>query len=275
MKSEINNIKINDLFWIKFGNGFISFGYKGLPSDMHFTVSMSDKSDDYNIHLTRNIGTDPKNKPKIEIVRINKNILEKVAPYSILSIIYKFLKPIDISAIITNAKEEAFFISMESLQNGPDAQEIESHIIETIRPISKVKSKGRFRIQGELEGAFENVLRNDQVLSAILDSQTEFKDAIGTSTKGGMLMYKQEAIAVLQINGQWFEFMPEVNPIEILASIVGREWAKVISEHTNISLSRIKDATNFDETKKWNTPIVLVANPELERLINVPEPPTG
>lgn len=235
---------------------------------MHFTVSLSEKSDDYNIHLTRNIGSDPTKKPKIEIVRINKKVFEKVGPYSVLNVIYKFLKPIDINTIITDTEEEAFFISIESLENGPNAKELESHIIETFRPISKVKNKGRFRIEGELEGAFRNVLHNDQYLNVMIDSCMAFKDAIGTPTKGGMLMHNQKAMAVIQVNGQWFEFSPDVKPIEILASVVGDEWANIISEHTTISLSRIKDARSFEETKQWNTPITLVANPEFERSID-------
>lgn len=267
MESDISNIRINDWFWVKFGNGFISFGYKGLPDDIHFTLSLSEKSDDYNIHLTRNTGTDPGKKPKIEIVRINKILLEKIGPYSVLNLVSKFLKPIDVNSII-KSKAKTKFISIESLESGPNAKEIEGHLIESFKPISKLKSKGRFRIEGPVENVFENTLQNEQYLNAIIGSCVDFRSVINTPTKGGMLIFRKKAIAILQIQGKWFEFSPEVRPMELLSSIVGDEWAQAISNYTKISLVRIKDAKDYPETKPWNTPIILVANPEFENAID-------
>lgn len=56
--------------------------------------------------------------------------------------------------------------------------------------------------------------------------------------------------------------------MQILASVVGNEWANIISQHTTISLARMKDARSFEDTKGWNTPITLVAHPEFERSID-------
>jgi hypothetical protein len=267
MESDISNIRINDWFWVKFGTGFVSFGYKGLPDDVHFTLSLSEKADDYNIHLTRNIGTDPRNKPKIEIVRINKKILEKIGPYSALNLIYTFLKPLDVNPII-KSKRKTKFISIESLESGPRAKELESHVIESFKPISKIKSKGRFRIEGPLESVFENVLQNEQYLDSIFDSCVDFKDIIDQPTRGGMLMYSKKSIPILKINNEWFEFSPEVNPMELLSSIVGDDWANAISDYTKLSLDHITAAKDYEETKPWNTPIILVANPEFESAID-------
>lgn len=101
-----------------------------------------------------------------------------------------------------------------------------------------------------------------------MDSCVDFRSVINTSTKGGMLVYKKKTMAILQIQGEWFEFSPDVKPIELLSSIVGDDWANTISEYTKLSLERIKTAKTYEETKPWNTPILLVANPEFESAID-------
>ena len=85
--------------------------------------------------------------------------------------------------------------------------------------------------------------------------------------KGNYSVYRK-IMAILQINGEWFEFSPEVNPMELLSSIGGDGWARAISEYTKISLERIKAAKDYEETRPLNTPIILLANPEFENAID-------
>jgi len=56
---------------ITFGNSVLSFSWRGLPKDVHLSISYQPKDGYINLHVTRNIGS-PGDKPKVEIVRVAK-----------------------------------------------------------------------------------------------------------------------------------------------------------------------------------------------------------
>jgi hypothetical protein len=73
---KLDYISIDKFFWLRFNENFISFGFYGLPSDIHLTVSYHANDTHVNFHLTKNIETADR-KPKIEICRIEKSLLEE------------------------------------------------------------------------------------------------------------------------------------------------------------------------------------------------------
>src|SRR6185503_17889943 len=96
--TAINHISIKDTFWCKIEEYLISFGYKQLPSSVHFTIAFNKESKDVNFHITKNIG-EKTLKPKIEIVRIDKNILRQVYPKLLKLAIRRMLATIDLEEL--------------------------------------------------------------------------------------------------------------------------------------------------------------------------------
>src|ERR1700743_1741142 len=77
MNTTINHISFEDSLWIKFSEELISFGHKGLPSDVHFTISFDPRNEDINFHITRNV-SNQLNKPKITIACIHKELFKEL-----------------------------------------------------------------------------------------------------------------------------------------------------------------------------------------------------
>lgn len=71
MSTQIDNISINDVLWLRVQGHMISFRFHGMQEDVHFSISYNSNSPDINFHITRNT-ENADNKPKIEIARIKK-----------------------------------------------------------------------------------------------------------------------------------------------------------------------------------------------------------
>ena len=78
MKKEdkkINWFKIKGLGWVQINPHLLSFGYKSLPKDVHFTISWNGEKY-IDLHLTRNV-SDKDDKPCIPILKIEQEEMEE------------------------------------------------------------------------------------------------------------------------------------------------------------------------------------------------------
>lgn len=263
METTINNFRVNDLFWVHFHKAFTSFGHKGLPKDVHFTLSYNEECEDVNIHLTRNTG-DPKNKPQIGLVKINKKLLEKVGPYSLLDVIKTFLKPIDLTEFLNNGSEIKF-MPIESLEKDGSTNQFEHVLFKHFKPITKV-GKSRLKVKGPLEDKFLELISSEELSTSMDELYVDLKQGI-ESTRGGIFYHENKTFAIVKYNDVWYEYTTDVTSLELLSSVVGKDWAKIIARYTKRALAKIRHATTYNETKQFDQPIVLVANPEFEKAI--------
>jgi hypothetical protein len=158
---KIDHISINDFFWIKFAPQMINFGFQGLPKSIHYTIAFSDKSSDINFHVTKET-QDPKNKPKIEIVRMDKKLLqewfEKILPKLSISFLNNLLQPLDIVELKERHNDNLGFISFESLKNTNEYLLTEQKLIDSFKEISRVRKKTRLKVEGNIEERLDNFL---------------------------------------------------------------------------------------------------------------------
>lgn len=137
MIDSIDHFSINDNFWIQFKSHLISFGFKRLPKDIHFTIGFDQSSPDANIHLTKN-HSDPKDKPKIKLIIIDKKVLEEITPSLFTSILNYILRPLEMRQIQKEMKGEIGFISFDKRQNSEI--KIESKLIELFKGHHEIKN---------------------------------------------------------------------------------------------------------------------------------------
>jgi hypothetical protein len=260
MSDQINNIRIKDWFWIHFHASFISFGFKSLPDDVHFTLACNEESPDLNLHITRNIGVP--HKPRIELVRVNKSEFEKMAPYAIMSLINLFIKPFNLRKHLRKHKKKGLkFIPIEALQSGQCATDMESLLVDGFKPLTKIKKTRRLKIDGDLEGKTMELIQSPAMLDNMRNARQNFTYRSLKSVKGGIFRINKKTTALLQIQGKWFEYSKKPLPIDLLASVVGQEYALYLTRYLKKSIIRVKNAKTAAETEQWNFPLVLVANP--------------
>ena len=143
MEAQPNQISIEDFLWVRLQNAQFNFRYKGMPSDVHFTVAFNSKSEDINLHLTKNIQGDPNRKPYIRIAEINKNDFETFmnedAPKIMLQLI---LESFDLVKFKNKYGSDIGFISQDKKENYSVIQKL---LEEKFKEISRFKRKRRLK----------------------------------------------------------------------------------------------------------------------------------
>jgi hypothetical protein len=263
MEVDINNIRVNDWFWVQFQKTFTSFRFKGLPEDVHFTLAYNETSPELNLHLTRNTGS-PTDKPKIEIIRMNKKELERMAPYAYLNFLNLSLKPFNLKKLIKKSKKKAIkFIPIETLETGKCAVDLQNHLFDGFKPLARVQKKRRLKIEGAIEDKAMELIASDTMIGNMKRATLNFKYHHFKNAKGGIFRIKGKTKALLRVQDRWFEYSNNAKPLDLVTAVVGRECALYLKRYVRESIVRIRKASNFDETRKWSNPLFLIANPNL------------
>ena len=257
MTATIDHININDIFWIHIKDHLVTFGFKGLPEDTHFTISFDDKSPDINLHVTKNV-SDPKNKPKITVVRINKTLLEKVAPSLTLSILNKLLQPIDIDELKNRYNHDLGYITFDNFGHSDSFSLTEQKLIDSFKDISRFKKKTRLKIEGNIEKRLESIANSKDLQTSIFKNMVELSTEFQKPFEVGIIISEENILQVIRINNKWFTLKTDLKPSDLLTAFVNPRLCKHLIWKTKRALVAVKNAETYSETKHLNKPVRLV-----------------
>lgn len=257
MHKTFNHFSFNDLFWIQINEHFISFGFKGLPIDIHFTIAFNLRSKDINLHLTKNT-VDPKNKPKITIVTIDKTVLYQDIDFLVSKLLNKVLILIDIKEYINNHDNNLGFISFENLLDSDSFSVIEQELTDRFKYSLKIKKKTRLKVEGDIESKLETFAKSDTIQSAMIESTFELTDEFTSLLDSGLLVSESNTVQVIRLKNKWFTLKTDFKAIDIVTILTNSEIAKVLSYKTKRGLVILKNSSTFEDTRQHNKPIRLV-----------------
>lgn len=261
MVETIDHISINDIFWIQFKSHLVSFGCKGLPDGTHFTIGFDERSTDINFHVTKNT-TDPKDKPQIKIVIIDKQTFEEVTPSLALSMLNKILKPLDMKKLKAKYNYDLGFISFDSLQNSEASFLTEQCLIDGFKDISRLKRKTRLKVEGDIEKRLESFATSEQLQQTLLNNKVELSDEFEKYVEGGMVLMEDNTLQVIRINERWFTIRTDIKPFDILCAFVKPKLACHLVWKTKRALVAVKHAKKYSDTENLNRPIRLIRQTE-------------
>jgi len=259
MISELKHLSINDTFWIQFKEHLISFGYKGLPDQTHFTIVFDENKSDINFHITKN-GTDPLNKPQIKLLVINRQSLIDNALNLATSLFSKILKPIDVESLKAISEDEIGFVSFEKLRDSESFSIIEKKLIDSYTVISKVRQKNRVKVEGNLEKPIEDLATSEELQASLKHFIVSISEAVETQFETGIIIWDENTIQVIQIGGKWYELKLETDFFKLLSLIMKTEKARELIWKTKRALVLMKTANTYDDTKHLNRPIRLAVS---------------
>lgn len=257
-KASINNIRINDWLWLTLQKHLISIRWKGLPTDVHFTIAFNENSPHINVHLTKNIGGLPiDDKPKIEILKITKADLNEVLPHIIPAIISKFITPFDLDQFLKESSNEIRFIPYESFDEHATSEKSETLFIEAFKGISKVEKRTRLKVEGDIENKLIELSNSDSLLEIINDTTVAMSDKDIKTTGGLLRIGEDQMLPLIKIEDKWFKLNPDVKPMDILKAIIPEPLAVYLKKYTKYSLVNIRKALTKKDVEKFNHPITL------------------
>lgn len=155
MNQDINMISINDDFWIQLLDGRISFRFKGLPKDIHLTVSFHPDRPDINFHVTREINVP--DKPQIKVVLIDKELLKQLETPIGISFFSAMIEPLPLKPYHLNSNKSAY-VPFDALNYKPVQKKFETHFKKAFHSVARVKGKKKFKLEGDIEQPFESMI---------------------------------------------------------------------------------------------------------------------
>lgn len=268
---------IDGLFWFRLGKGCISFGYKGLPENIHFTFSFSEQSPDNNIHLTKETSPSVRGnsaKPKITLLRFSKSLPAEIDLKNILLYtIESFFEELDIHKLRKKYKGKLFFISPSALQQTEEYRLSKNKFLDKFKNNIKIEKRKHIKIEGDLEDSLKKLLESPDYVDLFLDNLKLFNWDTQSTEQQGLLLYKKEAIGVFRMEvspkrrrrrkWEWFKFRQDISIDELLKILFSDELIIQIKWKVKRSLVYLKYANTFEDTKDINNhPIILTASPK-------------
>lgn len=257
MTKIIDHFSINDLFWIHFKSHLTSFGFKGLPHSIHFTIGYDGRSKDVNLHLTKN-HSEPKNKPKIKILIIDKKTLEEIAPSLYLRLFIAFFEPLDIDDFKPQTNDLGY-LSIKNLETSSWLERSEQILIDYFKDISRIRKKTRLKINGDVEKVFEKVIQDDSFQHEaiekinLLDLSREFNGTIDS----GAILTRKGVLYVIRINNNWYSLKEDVKYNDIFNELIDRRLMRLLVWKTKRAIIHLKNSETYLDTKIYDNPIRL------------------
>ncbi len=254
MDRPYDSFSFNDLFWVQIREHLVSFGFKGLPKDIHLTISFHPDNPKINFHITKNIG-DGSSKPKIAIVEVEKNALTHIYEIAGKRMLSLILKPFDMRQFTLQNRNKVGFISYEDIEKGKFSASMEEQLKNTFRPITTFpRKKTRIKIKGDVELQLKTLNNSKQYQKQLQSYIVPVRHIPNGFFVGGMLLSKKELKTVVRIDNKWFEFKFPQTPSVIFNSLLGKEHAKKLLTTYKRALVRVKNANTYQDVAQFDKP---------------------
>lgn len=256
IKNKLNSISIKDLFWFQIKEHLISFRFKGLPEELHYTISFNSKSD-YDFHITKNT-VNTNDKPKISILVIDKELAKSNFESLGISILFKMLKAVDMDKL--KQSNELDFISFSQLEKDDCYSENEQYFLNNFKDISKVKQKTRLKVNGKWNERLLNYLTSDGLMNLVNNNISSFNEIIHEDMNGGILLRDGSVIYMIKILEKWYELRTDLKLTELFSETIDKDLLKLIWWKIKRSIVNLKNVNSYKEIEHLNKPIRLVQN---------------
>lgn len=255
--SDFDSFSIGDIVWLQGKPTRFSFRFKGMPPSVHFTYAWNPTMGHANLHLTKETGNG-KNKPRIDIVRLDKPFVDTIKN-SLLALFMKACLKRETFKQYSRQQRKAirvvFLDDVEShFQNLPIASDLE-----TVWDRHTTMKRGRIRVESEIaERLLPIVLQ--PTFKALLQQK---KERLSASTfnsptlRFGVLLINQKAIAFLAQGGACFVFKQGQTLATLLSEIMNPEFASSLLNYINQSVQQIGDFSTRQEAVPYNHPFTL------------------
>lgn len=259
MIESLEGISFLDLFWFSINASSFSFGFKGLPPQIHYTIGYDEKSQDYNLHLTKEIPAGVAGKPKITILKFNKKMGEEIEMASyVLNLLAQLTEPVHIHKLRKKAKGRLWFIASDKIDRMENFDVLKQLFLDNFKDNIQVKKKKRIKIKGDIETGFKKSVHSQELLSAFTDNATCFSWNTQCSETSGTIIGNGVAISAFRMFGEWRTMKTGLTKDDLLNMLVRPELTRQISWKIKRALVILRTAESYADTEHANqSPILL------------------
>lgn len=257
MLTDINHISWEGTFRIWFEEHCTGIWWEGLPADVHFTLSHRPQDNYVNLHVTRNYG-DPRNKPKIEIARLNKEACKTMLE-SFDAVFHKHawtkLK-LNFSKIRNNRSSTHYFLLLDDLQKQKQFSKFRNNMSLAFLKSSKIKQKRRLKILKTIEQEMEQLIIDPSLQKTFYKSLRKLPLIWTNKPQAAILVSKEYSGCVIMTNEGVFEFNRSALP-EILSSLIQPDLYAALNSFIPLAIQQVSIAKTYKDTEHLDNPVQL------------------
>jgi hypothetical protein len=252
---QFNYFSFNDLFWVRFNSNLVTFGYKGLPENVHWTLSYNLGSSDINLHLSKNVkNVSEEHKPRIYIIRVGKTFLEMHAKELFLRFWKSVMEPIELSEI------DQEVLGTYASSNGDGSQvhkEIEERFLEWCKQNSVIKQGTRVKFNVDLTSDIETILTKNIDSESLLEEITiNIKSLCEMTFESGVFL-PPDGPPIIKIEDKWYRHKEFTSMEPIVAVFFGEEIAKTLCEYVQNSITLVGRANTRQDVAHFDSPMII------------------
>jgi hypothetical protein len=264
MAGLLKRIKWESTAWLSIGKHVLSFCWRGLPKDVHFSINYNAEDDYVNLHVTRNV-VSQFNKPKIEIVRVKKIEVEEVAKLICQTLLADIFVPFDIRPFQRGSSKMAWgarYISFKRFEKSRNYRNFKIQLIRTFRQHSSIKSHGgRISMRAQMLTAFEKLFSRSDMAHLMMENIGKVPICYPPNMDFGMLLTKNSHFFVLRHKKQWYRYNSDQDPLKSLSLSLGPELAQELVEHGKWAIDFVSRSITYQDTEPYDEGITLFLLP--------------
>jgi hypothetical protein len=253
--SKLNKLVMEDVCMIRVSKNVTSFWFKGLPEELHFSISHRPGDLCWNLHLTKNV-INSKNKPKITVCKIRTQDLttdfENICRYFMSQI----LEPIPMHR--NRRKEAGYLIKQEDLNNRKTFRRFHKGMKSAFQKCSKWVGKKQFRILQNAEAEMTAWASSRENQQRILSGLKRIPRRFSKRNKGGILITQKETTALIMTNGKLYRIKEAKAIQDIFLSLISPELLRQLHAKILFAIPRVIAATSYKQVERWNNPVEVI-----------------
>lgn len=261
MENAINHITVEGIGWIRSSLNVTSFGWAALPGKVHLSVSHVMNDSYINLHVTKNDGLQT-NKPKIEICRIDRELLnELMHSFALHSFNAKF-EQFNLDAFRRKRKgtPPALFSTLGKLKKPGNRFIFEKEFIDVCLDYLTVKKKKKLRISKNIGKGLLAFTTAKQHLEILARRFAKIPGKISFKHRQAFLISGNDFYFLTRVNGEWYRTKELSNPLEILQSCIGRSLSNQLAEKIQDAIGKVANAEVYQDVEKDDCPLLFIKN---------------
>lgn len=254
---EINKISIDGKFWVQLQPHLLSFGWEGMPKDVHYTIAFNEHSPMINLHVTKNVTLEnDERKPYIRIVQISKEDLTRVSDSITKRMMGLIMEPYDIVEFKRKHRSQVGFLSFSSLQEGEVSKVVEMKLVNAFKPITKRQGK-RLKFQNKIAEQLESFATEKGLMKRMFREIRPLRAKPKSWIEAGMLIGKHECVTVIRIIDKWYKIREHNSIRGMIKHLTNDKIAEVLTKKTKYALAKIRHANTYQQVAHHDKPVTL------------------
>lgn len=260
MEQSINHITLKSIAWIRVEPHVTSFGWKGLPTDTHFSISHRPQDDFLNLHFTRNIkGVAIEHKPKIEIARINKDEACNALLAFIQVLLHASIERLRLQRFPGHTCHSGrhFYFPLAEFEKHKNNYRIKLGIINAFHKASKRKGKRKLAISADIFPDLENLASNPAFQDYWIGQLRKLPRRIRHKEFRSAFLVSKEFTGCILMGRAGIFRLREAPINDMLDAFFAPGLIGQLRQYIQTSIQVVGNSVSYDQTKEYNKPFYL------------------